>query len=409
MKTKTLSKNLIITTQKEFDEIPLNYNGKIQIKDTKEFIDINHSFIDAYINVSGNSTIKNVSGNSTIKSVSGNATIESVYDNATIESVYDNVIIKNVYDNSTIEYVYDNVIIKNVYGNATTKYVSGNSTIKSVSGNATTKYVSGNSTIKSVSGNATIESVYDNVIIKNVYDNATIESVYDNVIIKNVYDNSTIEYVYDNVIIKYVYDNATIKSVYDNVIIKNVYGNATIESVSGNVIIENMIGLSSIVSLYSAKQIIAKGMNLIRQIGINEIDLDLGENVNFIQVENTIKKDTTFDMYSKLYPVEIKGKKAILYKAVHKKDGVYFSEYDNNFTYTIGKIKEEYIDKSKTNSCSSGIHLAYLQWAKLFGKYWEDLAILECETNIEDIIVSEDCDGKVRSSKVKIIRELLEY
>ena len=41
-----------------------------------------------------------------------------------------------------------------------------------------------------------------------------------------------------------------------------------------------------------------------------------------------------------------------------------------------------------------------------FGRVWENLAILEVEVNPKDIIVSRDCDGKVRASKVKVLREL---
>ncbi|MCF7843883.1 hypothetical protein K9M47_03220 [Candidatus Gracilibacteria bacterium] len=289
MFNKKLLSELIITTQKEFDTIPLNYKGRVEIKNTKEAISIKYSFIEAYIVVSDNATIKSVSGNATIKSVSDNATIKSVSDNATIKSVYDNA------------------------------------------------------TIKSVSGNATIKSVYDNATIESVYDNATILL---------------------------------------------------------------MTGLASLVLLYSAKKVIAKGMNLIRQIGTGKIDLELGADVTFVQIKKTIKEDTTFKMYSKLYPVETKGKKAILYKAVHKRDDVYFSDYNNSFTYTIGETKEENCDKNKSESCSAGIHLSHLNWARLFGKNWEDLAILECETDIKDIVVSEDCDGRIRTSKIKVLREL---
>jgi hypothetical protein len=32
--------------------------------------------------------------------------------------------------------------------------------------------------------------------------------------------------------------------------------------------------------------------------------------------------------------------------------------------------------------------------------------MLECEVAIKDIVVSKDTDGKVRTSKIKVIREL---
>ena len=63
---------------------------------------------------------------------------------------------------------------------------------------------------------------------------------------------------------------------------------------------------------------------------------------------------------------------------------------------------------SKNCSCSYGIHLAHKNWALLFGKSWSDMAIIECETDIKNIVVSTDCDGKLRTSKIKVIRELPE-
>jgi hypothetical protein len=204
----------------------------------------------------------------------------------------------------------------------------------------------------------------------------------------------------------FVSGNATIESVYDNATIKYVSGNATIKSVYDNATILLMAGLASIVLLYGAKKIIAKGMNLIRQIGTSKIDIEMSKSVIFIQIKENIEKTPTFDLYSKLYPVEVKSKKAILFKSVHKVNGEYISDKDNNFKYIIGEVKKENCDESKENSCSYGIHLSNLQWAINFGKEWSDRAILECECDIKDIVVSRDCDGKVRTSKCKILREL---
>jgi len=376
-----------IHTQKQFDAIKDNFDGRIEIRDTKEPINIYRSFNNAYIVIS---------------------------DNATIKDVYDNVTIEYVYSNATIEYVSDNATIESVYGNATIKYVYGNATIKYVYGNATIEYVSDNATIKSVYDNATIESVYDNVTIKSVSDNATIESVYDNVTIKSVYGNvtiksvsgnATIESVYDNVTIEYVYSNATIESVYGNVTIKDVSDNATIESVYSNATIF-LTGLASITLLYSAKKIVANGMNLIRQIGTKKIDIEKSPSVTFIQVKEDMQEKPSFALYKKLYPIKTTKTKAILYKAVHKANGKYLANYDNSIEYKIGKIISLKCSKDKEESCGQGIHLSHLRWTYTFGRNWEDLAILECETNIEDIVVAKDCDGKVRTSRCKVLREV---
>jgi hypothetical protein len=53
------NKEIIISTQKEFDKIKSDFNGQIIIKNTKESLSINRNFDNAYIYVSDNATIKN--------------------------------------------------------------------------------------------------------------------------------------------------------------------------------------------------------------------------------------------------------------------------------------------------------------------------------------------------------------
>ena len=111
--------------------------------------------------------------------------------------------------------------------------------------------------------------------------------------------------------------------------------------------------------------------------------------------------------YKNNYPVELIGKSsAILYKAVHKKDGKYFSEYDRSFFYEIGKSYKEKNAPRSRGSCSAGLHVSGKSWAKSFGMGWANRALLKCEVLIKDILVCDDCDGKVRVSKIKILEEV---
>lgn len=113
----------------------------------------------------------------------------------------------------------------------------------------------------------------------------------------------------------------------------------------------------------------------------------------------------TFAEFARRYPVQIKGKKAILYKAVHKNDGRYFSDNIKDFEYKIGKTYTQKVEKD-SESCGTGLHLAWKIWAVNFGFDWDDMALLECETEIKDIYVAPDCDGKIRTKKLKVLREI---
>ena len=96
-----------------------------------------------------------------------------------------------------------------------------------------------------------------------------------------------------------------------------------------------------------------------------------------------------------------------MYKAVRKsKYGIYASDYSKLFTYKIGEFKEENLSTDINNSCQSGIHISHLHFAVNFGKLWDNLAILEVQVDRNHVIVAKDCDGKIRASKIKVIREL---
>ena len=108
------------------------------------------------------------------------------------------------------------------------------------------------------------------------------------------------------------------------------------------------------------------------------------------------------------YDIKHDKKNAIFYKAVRKSDdGTYYSDYNSEFTYVIGEEKVEMdIDKDVNEECGTGINIAHLNWALNFGEDWHNLAILEVETKIANIICPLNTTGKVRTSAVKVLREV---
>lgn len=94
------------------------------------------------------------------------------------------------------------------------------------------------------------------------------------------------------------------------------------------------------------------------------------------------------------------------FKAVHKKDGRYISDRDKKMEFRIGEWKEEEeIDRDPDKVAVKGLHVASLEFAQNFGKWWDDVAILEVETNIHDVVVP-DAKDQVRTSKFKVLREV---
>lgn len=94
------------------------------------------------------------------------------------------------------------------------------------------------------------------------------------------------------------------------------------------------------------------------------------------------------------------------YKAVKKtEDGRYISAWDNSTEYRIGEITESKLCDNPDRVAVQGIHFASLEFVKKYGDAWENVAILELEVNIHDMVIP-DAKDQLRASKVKVIREV---
>jgi hypothetical protein len=93
------------------------------------------------------------------------------------------------------------------------------------------------------------------------------------------------------------------------------------------------------------------------------------------------------------------------FKAVRKKDGKYISNYDQKTEFKIGEWKEAELDRDSDKVAVKGLHVASLEFAQHWGNSWDDVAILEVETNIHDVVVP-DAKDQVRTSRFRVIREV---
>lgn len=95
----------------------------------------------------------------------------------------------------------------------------------------------------------------------------------------------------------------------------------------------------------------------------------------------------------------------IFYKAVKKVDGKYISAWDNMTEYIPGQYLETAMDKNPDRVAVKGIHVASLEFAQHYGDTWDNVAILELEVDIKDIVVP-DAKDQLRASRVKVLREV---
>ena len=96
-----------------------------------------------------------------------------------------------------------------------------------------------------------------------------------------------------------------------------------------------------------------------------------------------------------------------LYKAVHKRNTVYVSDWDRDFFYEIGEMAvANGFTVEPEEDCGQGIHMATASWACAYAQKWDDIALLELEADAAEIVVPLYETGKVRAPKAKVLREV---
>jgi hypothetical protein len=99
--------------------------------------------------------------------------------------------------------------------------------------------------------------------------------------------------------------------------------------------------------------------------------------------------------------------KIMLYKAVHKRDTEYVSDWDKSFFYEIGEMAvANGFTADPEEDCGEGIHMATASWACAYAQSWDDIALLELEADAAEIVVPLYETGKVRAPKAKVLREV---
>lgn len=166
----------------------------------------------------------------------------------------------------------------------------------------------------------------------------------------------------------------------------------------------------TIINSYDLSTVIANGGSLVYAYGSSRV-MNFNHNKTILGgLAREVALPANIEEYSNWYNIPIIDGKIKLYKAVHKfnkgEKSDYYSDYDPHFRYSIGKNYEIDCNEDIDIKCGYGLHAAHLDWAINYGREWADAAILEVEVPIECIVVPRGTDGKIRTSKLKVLREL---
>ena len=340
--------SIIVKLQTELDRIPLDTNEQIYI----EFGTCNNPAIvrNKYRNaviVRGNSAVK-AWDNSSVRAYNNSSV--AAYDNSVVRAYNNSSVV--AYDNSSVE-VRDNSSVR-AYNNSSVEAYD-NSSVEAWD----------NSSVE-VGGNSSVEA-YDNSSIE-AWGNSSVEA-YNNSFVRALGNSSVVAYGNSSI---EVWDNSSVVA----------WGNSSVEA----------LGNSS-VEAYGNVQVVDKQFF--------EGSIQILGNARKVCMPKNIKE------FMNLYGIKHGKRTAIFYKAVHKQDDEYVSDFNRNFKYEISKlITEPECSVDITDVCGKGIHISHLNGALNYGSNWKNLAILELEVKIKDIVMPINSDGKVRTSKVKVIREV---
>ena len=166
-------------------------------------------------------------------------------------------------------------------------------------------------------------------------------------------------------------------------------------------------GNSSVVA-YENSSVVAYGNSSVVAYGNSQIvdrlsggRIEISGNARIVYMPKTIME------YCDFYGLEHDKKTGKFFKCVHKRDGRYFANHEGSFEYIIGeKAIPDSFDHDTDEDCGHGIHVAHLNWVLDFGRDWRDLAIIEVEAKLKDVVVPKSVVGKVRCKEVTVLREV---
>ena len=291
--------------------------------------------------------------------------------------------------------------------------LEGDAQVKEMWGSSQVKEMRGSSQVKEMWRNSQVKEMWGSSQVKEMWESSQVGVMWGSSQVKEMWESSQIGMMWESSQIGMMWGSSQVKEMWGSSQVKEMRGNSQVGVMWRNSQVKEMWESSQVelygesyVSAYSAKAIICHGYNIVRLLQEKKDiqTLVVNKESHLILIP---KFKPTWNEYMKRYPVEVKGKKVTMYKAVHKTaDGVYFSDYAPGFKYKIGETHVHENAPQEQGSCAPGLHVAHKSWACAFGAGWGDFALLECEVETKHIVVSEDCDGKVRCSQMTVTREV---
>jgi hypothetical protein len=115
----------------------------------------------------------------------------------------------------------------------------------------------------------------------------------------------------------------------------------------------------------------------------------------------------SIEEYLDLHGIAHKDGIATLYKSVRPDLCSFHS--GPRVQYVIGETVRQDCDPDVSRNCSVGLHVSHLAWALDFGRSATDgkpFRVIEIAVPISAIVLPSECDGKVRTPELTVLREV---
>jgi len=148
---------------------------------------------------------------------------------------------------------------------------------------------------------------------------------------------------------------------------------------------------SSVVARENSSVVARGNSSVVARGNSSVVDRQLNGRIEITGNARIVYMPKTIHEFMDFYDIKHDKKTGKFFKAVHKENGIYYSDHDTDFEYPIGEAVKEKCDPDVNCECSYEIHIAHMAWCLDFGRGWDDLAILEVETDIDNIVLPVNC------------------
>ena len=337
----------IVTSQAELNAIPVDYNGRIIIKFGTPY---NRAVVNkryAYsVEAWGNSSVEALE-NSSVEALD-NSSVEAWGNSSVVARGNSSVV---ALENSSVEALDNSSVV--ALENSSVE-ARGNSSV----------VARGNSSVEAW-GNSSVEAWGNSSVVAR--GNSSVVAL----------ENSSVEAL----------DNSSVVALENSSV--EARGNSSVEA-RGN---------SSVVARGNSS-VVARGNSQI-------VDAERRGNVKTSGNARVVYNPDNIMAWAEGNDIPITDGKIKLYKAVHKRDAEYVSDWDRDFFYEIGEMAvANGFTVEPEEECGQGIHMATASWACAYAQSWKDIALLELEADAAEIVVPLYEPGKVRAPKAKVLREV---